>query len=76
MLEGRLGDALGALENVLEGLEEGDTVDALLKGRLEDARAALEQVLEQVGGLEGQSRAPLAEGPTDATGESTPEEER
>ena len=29
----------------MEGLEEGDTVDALLKGRLEDVRAALEQVL-------------------------------
>jgi hypothetical protein len=76
LLEGRLGDALGALENVLEGLEEGDTVDALLRGRLEDARGALEQVLEQVGGLEGQSRGPLGEGPTDATGEPTQEEER
>ena len=76
LLEGRLGDALGALEGVLEGLEEGDTVDSLLKGRLEDARAALEQVLEQVGGLEGQSRGPLAEGPTDATGEPTQEDEQ
>jgi hypothetical protein len=77
LLEGRLGDALGALENVLEGMEEGDTVDALLKGRLEDARAALEQVLEQVGGLEGEGRGgPLAEGPADAVGEPTREEER
>jgi hypothetical protein len=55
LLQGRLGDALGALEGVLEGLEEGDTVDALLKGRLEDVRAALEQVLEQVGVDEGET---------------------
>ena len=87
LLQGRLGDALGALEGVLEGLEEGDTVDALLRGRLEDVRATLEQVLEQVGGgVEGESRIALGEGPpegspteggpTDATGESTQEEER
>lgn len=77
LLAGRLGDALGALENVLEGLEEGDTVDALLKGRLEDARSALEQVLERVGGLEGEGRGgPLAEGSADATGEPTSEQER
>jgi hypothetical protein len=81
LLEGRLGDALGALEGVLEGLEEGDTVDALLRGRLEDVRATLEQVLEQVGGgVEGESRVALGEGPTDggptdATGQSTQEEE-
>jgi hypothetical protein len=82
LLQGRLGDAVGALEGVLEGLEEGDTVDALLRGRLEDVRATLEQVLEQVGGgVEGESRIALGEGPTDggptdATGESTQEEER
>ena len=87
LLEGRLGDALGALESVLEGLEEGDTVDALLRGRLEDVRATLEQVLEQVGGgVEGESRVALGEGPTDsgppeggptdARGESTQEEDR
>jgi hypothetical protein len=79
LLEGRLGDALGALESALEGLEEGDTVDALLKGRLEDVRGTLEQVLEQVGGVEGESRRALgegpADGPTDATGESTQEEQ-
>jgi len=75
LLEGRLGDALGALEGALEGLEEGDTVDALLKGRLEDVRATLEQVLEQVGGVEGESRRALGEGPTNATGESTQEEQ-
>jgi hypothetical protein len=79
LLEGRLGDALGALESVLEGLEEGDTVDALLKGRLEDIRATLEQVLEQVSVVEGESRRALGEGPTDgptnATEEPTQEEQ-
>jgi len=76
LLQGRLGDALGALEGVLEGLEEGDTVDALLKGRLEDVRAALEQVLEEVGVDEGESRVAIGEGPTDETGEPTQEQER
>ena len=78
LLEGRLGDAVGALDNVLESLEEGGTVDALLKGRLEDVRGALEQVLEQVGGLEGEGRGPLGEGPTDATsgGPAREEDER
>jgi hypothetical protein len=76
LLQGRLGDALGGLESVLEGLEEGDTVDALLKGRLEDVRATLEQVLEQVGVDEGESRLAIEEGPTDDTGEPTQEEER
>ena len=77
LLEGRLGDAVGALDNVLESLEEGGTVDALLKGRLEDVRGALEQVLEQVGGLEGEGRGPLGDGPTDATtGEPTREDEQ
>ena len=78
LLEGRLGDAVGALDNVLESLEEGGTVDAaLLKGRLEDVRGALEQVLEQVGGLEGEGRGPLGDGPTNATtGEPTREDEQ
>jgi hypothetical protein len=74
LLEGRLGDALGALTGILEGLEEGDTVDALLKGRLEDVRATLEQILEQVGVDEGESRLPIGEGPTDTAGEPTQEE--
>jgi hypothetical protein len=34
----------------LEGLEEGDTVDALLKGRLEDVRNTLQDILESHGG--------------------------
>jgi hypothetical protein len=46
---GRLGDALGTLEGVLESLEDNGTVDELLKGRLEDVRDTLQEVLSQVG---------------------------
>src|ERR687894_640625 len=50
LLEGRLGDVRDTLEQLLEGLEEGDTVDALLKGRLEDVRNVLQDILESHGG--------------------------
>jgi hypothetical protein len=49
LVSGLVGDALGTLENVLGGLEVGDTVDELLKGRLEDARDTLQEVLDQAG---------------------------
>jgi hypothetical protein len=49
VVSGRLGDALGTLESVLGGLEEGDTVDEALKGRLEDVRNTLQEILSQVG---------------------------
>jgi hypothetical protein len=75
LLQGRLGDALGGLEGVLEGLEEGDTVDALLKGRLEDVRATLEQVLEQVGVDEGERRVAIGEGPSETTAEEPTQEQ-
>jgi hypothetical protein len=76
LVQGRLGDALGALESVLEGLEEGDTVDALLKGRLEDVRGTLEEVLEQVGVDEGERRvAAIGEGPSDEPQAPTQEEQ-
>src|SRR5829696_10293750 len=67
--------ALDTLGQHPEGLEEGDTVDALLKGRLEDVRNTLEQLLEQVGVDEGESRRAIGEGPTDTTGEATQEEQ-
>ena len=76
LLQGRLGDALGGVEGVLEGLEEGDTVDALLKGRLEDVRGALEQVLEQVGVDEGESRVAIGEGPSETTTEEPTQEQQ
>jgi len=49
VVTGRLGDALGTLEDVLGGLEDDGTADELLKGRLEDVRDTLREVLDQVG---------------------------
>jgi hypothetical protein len=49
LLTGRLGDALGTVDNVLTGLGDDGTVDELLKGRLEDVRDTLQEVLSQVG---------------------------
>jgi exonuclease VII small subunit len=71
LLQGRLGDAVGTLEQVLEGLEEGDTVDALLKERLEDVRTTLQNILESHSG--GTDREALKEGPVSDTGSSASE---
>jgi hypothetical protein len=49
LVTGRVGDALGTVENVLGGLGNNGTVDELLKGRLEDVRDSLQQVLSEVG---------------------------
>jgi exonuclease VII small subunit len=74
LVEGLLGDALGTLEDALEGLEVGGTVDELLKGRLEDVRDTLQEVLSQAGeqaqeeGVTGQA---LPEGPSSSAGEFT-----
>src|ERR671910_372391 len=69
---GRLGDALGTLEGVLESLEDNGTVDELLKGRLEDVRDTLQEVLSQVGEQaqeEGVTRQSLPKGPTSSADE-------
>ena len=71
LLQGRLGDAIATLEQVLGSLEEGDTVDALLKGRLEDVRAVLQNILKSHGG--GTHREALKEGPVSDRGPSAPE---
>src|SRR5215213_10164690 len=81
LVTGRVGDALGTVENVLGGLENNGTVDDLLKGRLEDVRDALQEVLSQVGeqaDTEGISRQALPEGPPPAGGSpgAPPQEER
>jgi len=81
LVTGRIGDALGTVENVLGGLENNGTVDDLLKGRLEDVRDALQEVLSQVGeqaDTEGISRQALPEGPPPAGGSpgAPPQEER
>jgi exonuclease VII small subunit len=74
LVEGLLGDALGTLEDALEGLEVGGTVDELLKGRLEDVRDTLQEVLSEAGeqaqeeGVTGQA---LPEGPSSSAGEFT-----
>ena len=69
LLTGRLGDALGTVENVLESLEDNGTVDELLKGRLEDVRDTLQEVLSQVGEQaqeDGPTRQSLPRGPSSA----------
>jgi hypothetical protein len=69
LVTGRLGDALGTLENVLGSLEDNGTVDELLKGRLADVRDTLQEILSQVGEqaeAEGDARAALPEGPSSA----------
>src|ERR687897_1065452 len=58
-----LGETLGTLNEVLEGLEVGDTVDEVLRGRLEEVRSALEEVLERSErGAEGAAQRGLGEG--------------
>jgi hypothetical protein len=81
LVTGRIGDALGTVENVLEGLEDNGTVDELLKGRLEDVQETLQEVLSQVGeqaGGEGIARQALPEGSSPAPGSpgAPPKEER
>ena len=69
VVTGRLGDALGTLENALGSLEDDGTVDELLKGRLEDVRDTLQEILNQVGEQTqggGVARAALPRGPTSA----------
>jgi pyruvate/2-oxoglutarate dehydrogenase complex dihydrolipoamide acyltransferase (E2) component len=56
-----LGETLTTLNEVLEGLELGDTVDEALKGRLEEIRANLGEILERQEG-EGRTREALGEG--------------
>src|SRR5215216_3841944 len=50
LLREALQDASSALDNLLEGLDVGDTVDEVLKGRLEDVSSNLEGALERQGG--------------------------
>src|SRR5215204_2531634 len=69
-----LGETLGTLGAVLEGLEVGDTVDEVLKERLEEVRATLEEILERSErGVEGAAQRVLGEGPVSDTAPSAPE---
>jgi hypothetical protein len=53
LLTGTLGNALGALEDVLGDLEVGGTVDEALRGSLEEVRDTLQEILSQAGGQAG-----------------------
>jgi pyruvate/2-oxoglutarate dehydrogenase complex dihydrolipoamide acyltransferase (E2) component len=60
LLREAIEDASGELDEVLEGMEVGDTVDEALKGRLEDVRSGLEESLESQAD-EGETRGALGE---------------
>ncbi len=83
LLTGTLGNAVGALEDVLGDLEVGGTVDEALKGSLEEVRDTLQEVLSQAGGqtqAAGGAGPALPGGPSSsAAGEppsgATPQEE-
>src|SRR5215217_1861415 len=71
-----LGETLGTLGAVLEGLEVGDTVDEVLKERLEEVRATLEEILERSErGVEGAAQRVLGEGPVSDIAPSAQEEQ-
>jgi hypothetical protein len=74
-----LGETLATLDDVLEGLEVGDTVDEVLRGRLEEVRATLEEILEDQddrgGGSERVARGALGGAPTTDPASSASEEE-
>jgi len=62
-----LGETLGTLNEVLEGLEVGETVDEALRGRLEEVRSTLEEILERSErGVEGADQRVLGEGPANS----------
>ena len=72
----RLGETLGTLGDVLEGLEVGDTVDEVLKERLEEVRATLEEILERSEReVEGAAQRVLGEGPDSDAAPSAQEEQ-
>ena len=75
LLTGTLGNALGALEDVLGDLEVGGTVDEALRGSLEEVRDALQDVLDQAGGQAQAARGggpALPEGRPSSAGEAPP----
>ncbi len=59
-----LGETLGTLNEVLEGLEVGETVDEALRGSLEQVRSTLEEILEGTErGVEGGAQRGMGEAP-------------
>jgi uncharacterized membrane protein YccC len=72
-----LGAAQGTLEEVLEGLQVGDTVDEALRERLEEVRSTLEEILERTDReAEGAADRALGEGPVSDTSPPAQEEQR
>jgi hypothetical protein len=68
-----LGETLTTLNEVLEGLEVGDTVDEALRGRLEEVRSTLEEILERSERVvEGEAQRRLGEGPASGDMEASP----
>jgi hypothetical protein len=68
LLTGTLGNAVGALEDVLGDLDVGGTVDEALRGSLEEVRDTLRDVLDQAG---GQTQAAGGGGPALPGGRSS-----
>ncbi len=63
-----LGETLTTLNEVLEGLEVGDTVDEALRGSLEQVRSTLEEILGRAErGVEGGAQRGLDERPGSET---------
>src|SRR5918995_386300 len=69
-----LGETLTTLDDVLEGLEVGDTVDEVLRERLQTVRATLEEILERSEReVEGAAQRVLGEGLASDTAPSAQE---
>ena len=75
LLREALGDASAALDNVLEGLDVGDTVDEVLKGKLEDISSNLEGALERQRGEPTQRGGEVAGEITGQAGRGAPGEQ-
>jgi pyruvate/2-oxoglutarate dehydrogenase complex dihydrolipoamide acyltransferase (E2) component len=75
LLREALQDASSALDNLLEGLDVGDTVDEVLKGRLEDISSNLEGALERQRGEPTQRGGEVAGEITDQVGQGAPGEQ-
>lgn len=73
-----LRETQATLEEVLEGLQVGDTVDEALRGRLDEVRTAIADLLERSeigGGGEAAARRALGGGSSNDTPPSASEEE-
>jgi hypothetical protein len=70
-------ETLTTLDEVLEGLDVGDTVDEAFRGRLEEVRSTLEEILERSeSGVEVATRRGLDEAPAGDTPPSAQEEQQ